>query len=93
MNATTQCAVHGQVLRALICQHLLSTLEDRIPRGAFWCRDDNRCINGYCAACAARLEATGGEWTEEVTVQLGIKVICEGCFKQIAELNGFSELD
>jgi hypothetical protein len=89
----TQCAVHGEARRAYICQHLLATLEDGISRGAFWCRDDDRCINGYCAECAARLEAAGEEWTEEVTAQLGVKIICEGCFQRIADLNGFSELD
>jgi hypothetical protein len=88
-----QCEVHGQSRTAYICQHLLATLEDGISRGAFWCRDDHRCINGYCAECAARLEAAGGEWTEEVTAQLDVRTVCEGCFQRIADLNGFSELD
>ncbi|HEY6258649.1 MAG TPA: hypothetical protein VIY51_22935 [Xanthobacteraceae bacterium] len=93
MSAETICAVHGQSRRAFICQHLLATLEDEVPRGAFWCRDEDQCINGYCAECAARLEAVGGEWTDDLMARVDVKLICEGCFRGIANLNGFSELD
>ena len=95
MRNEIQCGVHGQAQAAYICQHLLATLEDGVPRGAFWCRDEDGCINGYCAECSAGLNAAGGEWTEDVTAKLRVKInlICENCFRRIAAINGFTELD
>jgi hypothetical protein len=91
-NRTVQCS-HGEERAALICQHLLGTLYDEIPRGVLWSRDEDGCINAYCSDCDKRLQAAGGEWTEEVEAQLKVKIICEGCFRRIAVINGFSELD
>ena len=93
MNTTTQCAVHGENRTALVCQHLLETLEDGHPRGAFWSRDNDGRINAYCWACSERLEAAGGEWEGEAVARLGVQIVCEGCFRRIASINGFSELD
>jgi hypothetical protein len=95
MSNELQCGVHGQARAAYVCQHLLATLEDGVSRGAFWCRDEDGCINGYCAECSTRLDTVGGEWTEDVTAQLGVKIkmTCENCFRRIAVINGFRELD
>ena len=93
MTRTTQCAEHGQTRMALACQHLVRTLEDEIPRGAWWSRGEDGCINGYCGECAQRFEAAGGEWVGEAAAQLDVQVVCEGCFRRIASINGFSELD
>ena len=93
MTEMARCATHGESRAALICQHLVATLEDGLPRGAFWSRDEDGCVNAYCRACADRLEAADGEWVGEAVEQLGLKIICEGCFRRIASANGFLEID
>ena len=93
MTQMAQCATHGQARLALVCQHLVATFEDGVPRGAFWCRDEDGCINAYCRECSERLDAAGGEWVDEVVEHLDLKIICEGCFRRIASANGFSEID
>jgi hypothetical protein len=87
MSRMIECSTHGESRPAFVCQHLLSTLRDSVPRGVLWSRDEDGCINAYCWDCDKQFEAAGGEWTSEV------EVICEGCFRRIAMINGFSELD
>jgi len=92
MSRTLRCSTHGEAQAAFICQHLLATLRDGTPRGAIWKRDEDGCINSYCGDCDKRLDAAGDEWVGEAQAQLGLTVVCENCFRRIAEINGLPEL-
>jgi hypothetical protein len=93
MSRVLHCSTHGESRTAYICKHLLATLHDEEPRGAVWVRDEDGCINARCGDCANRLETAGGEWVGEALPQLDIKIICEGCFRRIAVIDDFAELD
>jgi hypothetical protein len=93
MSGTIECSTHGETRAVYVYQHLVRTLHDEESRGAFWSRDEDGCINACCGDCAKRLDAAGGEWVGEAEAQLGLQIVCEGCFRQVAMINGFSELD
>jgi hypothetical protein len=86
------CDSHGEKRPAYVCQHLFKTLDDGLARGVLWSRDEDECINAYCRECSERVEAAGGEWVGKAAAELGLKLICEGCFRRIADVNGILEL-
>jgi len=88
-----ECATHGLRAAAFVCVHSMETLSDGHPRGLLWSRDSDGCLNGYCDACERYLERNGGEWNDETEAHADIKLVCEGCFRRIAALNGIEELD
>lgn len=93
MNGMIECREHGQSRRAYVCAHVSHTLSDGIPRGVIWSRDEDGCVNAYCDACDARLEAAGGEWIDEVVTAADIKLICEPCFRRTLSINEKTELN
>jgi hypothetical protein len=81
------CDEHNESRASFVCAHLLLTLEDGVPRGAIWQRDEDGCVNAYCGACDAMLEAGGGAWTAELEARADIKMICEKCFERVLSIN------
>jgi hypothetical protein len=86
MTRTITCSSHGVSRPAFVCSHLFAMLDDNAPRGVVWLRDEDGCINAYCEACDATLQAAGGEWTEELGAEAGVKLICEGCFQRMLSI-------
>lgn len=92
-SSSIHCATHGPSTAAFVCSHLVETLRDGEPRGVFWSRDEDGCINAYCLGCAEVVESNGGELTDEIAEGFGVRLICERCFGKIAQSNGLSEVN
>jgi hypothetical protein len=82
MVKTVQCKVHGVQQLTLVCQHILDGLNAKKRVGFFWTTDSpqNPRPDAYCADCARRVQATGGEWVGEAMNQLQPKVLCAACY-------------
>jgi hypothetical protein len=60
-----ECARHGTRQATFVCGHLAATLAEPSQVGFFTSDDpDNPRPDAWCAACEARVQRTGAEWTE-----------------------------
>ena len=84
------CDTHGNQRTAFVCHHILQSIQDRQPRGFIWGRDEEGCVNAYCDECEGYLESHGGEWNEITEAFADIKLVCEGCAIEAAQLNGIA---
>lgn len=88
-SGSVRCDEHGSQPKAYICQHLLSSMYDRRPRGIVVCDTDpeDGSTSAYCWGCQSMLEQGGGEWTDEMSDRLGVKIICAECLRKCIEIN------
>ena len=87
MTGTVTCATHGEQRKTFVCKHIVQTLHDRAPRGFFWADDDgSECA--WCAECEDRRLAAGGEWTDDLTDDMDIALLCGSCFDAAKRING-----
>jgi hypothetical protein len=77
-----RCEEHGEQRATFACVHILESLRDGEPRGFLWSFDDGD-HQAVCDACRAIPDA---EW--EATAGNTIRLICFGCFKRAAAING-----
>jgi hypothetical protein len=91
-----QCKTHGAQAETLVCQHIVASLCTGVAVGFFWASsDDNPRPDAWCAACAERLSAAGGDWTEALAQQMGFRLLCAACYEQakLIWLNARGELN
>ena len=83
-----ECAEHGPRQATYVCRHLVQSLHDGRAVG-FFCAEPggNPRPDAWCASCEARLQRTGGEWTEESEGFAGVTLLCAGCYDRVRELN------
>ena len=77
-----KCGTHGEVGQAFVCSHLV--FEKEQPLGFYeppYDPDDPE-PQAWCGACQAVLSEVG-EWTDELTDQADIRLVCEFCFEII----------
>ena len=87
---SVQCDRHGEQQETFVCQHVVETLRDRVPRGFFWSSTpDNPRGDAWCSACNAVLDAAGGAWNEEAEAAAHIQILCGVCYDEAKRLNGF----
>jgi hypothetical protein len=87
VSGLVSCSTHGDQQPAYVCCHLAATLSDNRARGVVSSIDEDGAVNAYCDACADLLDASGGEWTEDLEKKAEIKLVCRGCFDQILVIN------
>jgi hypothetical protein len=83
------CRTHGEQRETFVCKHIVETLHDRRPRGFFWAGGDgdgDECA--WCAECEDKRIAAGEEWTDELTNDMGIALLCGSCFDTAKRING-----
>jgi len=85
VSKTVECATHGEQALAYVCHHTFQSLYDGIGRGLFCWTDEG--VNAYCDQCAERLEAHGGECTDEFMEFFNGKVLCIQCFERVKQIN------
>jgi hypothetical protein len=83
MNKRVACDEHGEDLATYVCVHVLDSLQDKKPRGFLWSLDDD---DDYSAICQECNDMSDEEWEQKSSDLL--RVLCLGCFKKAAELNG-----
>src|ERR1700728_167149 len=79
------CGRHGEAReQAFVCKHLLHGT----GRGFFFDRaNDDPHPDGWCNACERLRVDNGGEWTEALTKQINIQLVCDRCYQEIRERN------
>jgi hypothetical protein len=85
-HAQVACDRHGPQPETFVCQHLVQTLTDRVPRG-FFCSDGVP-PSAWCGVCDASLTAAGGAWTPQLERAAGVKLLCAVCYSEVKRLNG-----
>jgi|TARA_R100000306_G_scaffold60710_1_gene61349 hypothetical protein len=84
-----ECCEHGQQQATYVCQHVVQSLRDGVPRG-FWSAEaapgDKR-PDSWCSACEEMVNKTGGEWNDESEEFAGVKLLCGACYDRAKELN------
>ncbi len=82
------CEVHGPQQETFVCQHIVQSLRDRRPVGFFCARgSESTRPNAWCASCNELVRQAGGEWTPEVLVIAGVKLLCGACYDEAKALN------
>jgi hypothetical protein len=90
MRNDIQCERHGLQEETFVCQHIVTSLQDREPRGFHWPGESNqRRPDAWCSECNERLRQAGWEWTSEAERQANIQLLCGGCYDDAKGLNGF----
>ena len=85
---TIECDEHGTQPETFVCQHVVQTLRDRIPRGFFWAVDsDADRPDAWCADCNRHVAAAGGEWTPAALEHAQVKLLCGKCYDAAKALN------
>jgi hypothetical protein len=79
---TIKCGTHGSVGQAFVCSHLALEKEKSLgffepqfdpddPEPQAWCGDCEKALNEL------------GDWTDELTKEADIRLVCEFCFETI----------
>jgi hypothetical protein len=59
-----------------------------MERGFFFDRaDDDPHPDAWCRACERLRIDNGGDWTEALTKQVNIQLVCDSCYLEIRERN------
>jgi len=83
-----ECCEHGRQQATYVCQHVVKTLIDGECRGFWWAGDcDNPRPDAWCSECEERVQATGGEWTDESESLAGVKLLCGACYDRAKAMN------
>ena len=79
------CSRHGKAREpAFVCEHLLHGT----GRGFFFDRaDDDPHPDAWCKGCERLRIDNGGDWTEALTKQVNIQIVCDSCYQEIKERN------
>jgi len=83
MNDNVNCSIHGDGEATYVCSHINLSLKDRSRTGFVPVVDDE---GGYQAFCTTCHDMTDEEWEREGRSL--ITMICIGCFRDAAALNG-----
>jgi len=86
-DGVLDCARHGPQPATFVCRHLADSLASGASVGFFTSGDPGTPrADAWCAACEARVQATGGEWTDESEWFAGVTMICGACYDQVRAL-------
>ena len=92
MERTVTCQAHGEQPETFVCQHIVQTLDDGVPRGFFWARDaDADRPDAWCSECNARVAVCAGEWTDDVLELAKVSLLCGRCYDRAKSINVSTE--
>ena len=76
-----ECATHGDQQATFVCRHIVEGVKKRASNG-FWTSHEpgNPRPDAWCTGCEARVQATGGEWTDASEAFAGVTLLCGGCY-------------
>ncbi|MBN1904118.1 MAG: hypothetical protein JW927_03385 [Deltaproteobacteria bacterium] len=84
-----ECSTHGKQQATYVCQHIIQSLRDGIPRG-FWSAEpepgDLR-PDSWCSACEEMVNKTCGEWNDESEEFAGVTLLCGECYDRAKAMN------
>lgn len=88
LENTVECCLHGEQQETFVCQHIVQTLNDEIPRGFWWADNpENPRPDAWCSECEAMVQRTGGEWNDESEAFAQVKLLCGVCYDQAKQVN------
>ena len=78
-----ECSVHGKQQETFVCQNIVQSLRDNIPRG-FWSAEENHENTRpvfWCNECEQLVNSVG-EWNDETQAFAGVTLLCGGTTEQ-----------
>ncbi|MGF1742879.1 hypothetical protein L4C34_17750 [Vibrio profundum] len=84
-----ECCNHGRQQATYVCQHVIVSLQDGIPRG-FWSAEPevgHERPDSWCDACEERVKLSGGEWDDESEEFAGVTLLCSVCYDNAKQMN------
>jgi hypothetical protein len=85
MTNRIDCPTHGPDREeAFICKHLLVGEDLGF---VFDSEEDTPHPDAWCRSCERLKLDNGGEWTEELTKAVDIKLVCGDCYEEIRRRN------
>jgi len=83
-----ECCIHGKQVATFVCQHIVQTLRDNVPRG-FWsavAESGELYPDSWCSECEAMINAIG-EWNDETESKAGVSMVCSACYDLAKAIN------
>lgn len=82
-----QCDIHGRQEETFVCQHIVQSLHDEIPRGFNWpaSSTQNR-PDAWCHECHEKVEKSNWEWTEKNLKFANVHSLCGLCYDRAKEI-------
>ena len=79
---------HGSKQATFVCQHIVGSLRNR-NRVGFYVAEypGNPRPDAWCAACEAKLQRTGMDWTDESEAIADVQLLCGAFYDQAKALN------
>ena len=88
MNAPTiRCEKHGTGELVHVCNHIVQSMRDGVPRGVYAWKDDADVTCAWCDACRQRAEASE-KGPDRVPLKFQVENVCSKCFDAVRTLNG-----
>lgn len=87
-NKMVECNEHGVQQATFVCQHVIQSLRDNIPRG-FWSAEEspeNPRPDSWCTECEELVNSVG-EWNDETEAFAGVTLLCGACYDRAKEMN------
>jgi formylmethanofuran dehydrogenase subunit E len=82
MSQMLECGTHGKQPATYVCKHIVESLQSGREVGFYWSLENGE----YDAICEACNDLSENQW-EKQQADLG-RLLCLGCFKDAAALNG-----
>ncbi|HVZ92461.1 MAG TPA: hypothetical protein VG843_12490 [Rhizomicrobium sp.] len=83
---TIECSKHGVGDTVFVCNHLVLSMREGVPRGLFQWFDENGNVCAWCEDCAKRAEASGNG-PDRTPLKFKVETLCDKCFEQIRRMN------
>jgi hypothetical protein len=82
-----ECATHGWQDESFVCRHIFESLHSGTPVGFHWPADSGQLHpDAWCSGCEEQRAAGDGEWSEELTKMLDIKLLCGACYERAKDI-------
>jgi hypothetical protein len=83
------CQRHGAQITAVVCQHLVQSVDDGRPRGFHIDGSGGPAgfPDAWCSECDSRVFEDGGEWTDAVMSFLHVGPVCVECYASVRAVN------
>jgi hypothetical protein len=82
-----ECEKHGTGEMVHVCNHIVLSMRDSMPRGVFVWKDESGTTCAWCQECALRAEASD-QGPNRVPLKFQVENVCSKCFEVVRTLNG-----
>lgn len=87
-KGVVECGEHGTQSATFVCCHIVEGLITGTRPGFFQAFDlGNPRPDAWCAKCESRVQAAGGDWTDEAEAFADVTLLCAACYDRAKALS------